>query len=123
MLQKLDLGNENVVAFRWEGKFDEKAFKQSLVQFLPELQSRYKMNIYIEITDIDGVEAKALYEDIKFSFKNLNELREKIEKVAIVTDKDWIRNLSETSSKFIPGIKLKAFTFDEAGTALMYVNE
>lgn len=123
MLHKIDIGDEHVVGFRWEGEFDEKAFKQSLVQFLPELQSRSKMNIYFELVDIGNFEAKAVWEDIKFGFNNMKELKDKIEKVALVTDKDWVRNIAETSYKFIPGIKLKSFTFQESEAAKLFVRE
>lgn len=123
MLHKLDIGDENVAAFRWEGKLDEKAVKQSMVQFLPELQSRHRFNIYLEITDIDGVEAKALWDDMKYSFNSLSELRNKVDKIALVTDKSWISSLAETSYKFIPGLKLKAFNFSETETAKTFVKE
>lgn len=123
MLQKLTSGgNDKVVAFRWEGKFDKKAFDQSMVQFLPELRSRDRMNLYLEVKGIEGVGAKAIWEDIKFSVMNMNEIREKIHKLAVVSDKDWIRLLSETY-KFIPGIKFKSFTFDESDQAILWINE
>lgn len=123
MLQKLGIGDDHVVGFRWEGEFDEKAFKQSLLQFLPELQSRSKMNIYFELIDIGDFEATAVWEDIKFGFNNMKELRDKIDKIALVTDKDWVRNIAESSYKLIPGIKLKSFTFKESEAAKLFVQE
>lgn len=123
MLRKLDIGNEDVVAFRWEGKFDEKAFNQAMVQFLQEFQSRHKMNIYLEVVDLDGFDAQAVWKDLKFSFNNMSDLRKKIDKIALVTNKDWISNLAEMSYKFIPDIKLKAFDFTETETAKLYLQE
>lgn len=113
MLHKLDLGNEHAVGFSWDGKFDQKAFKQSLVQFLPELQSRSKMNIYLEIYEISDVEARAVWDDLKFSINNFKELTDKIDKVALVTNETWLRNIAESSSILIPGISVKTFTFTE----------
>lgn len=123
MLSKLDIGDDKVVAFRWEGDFDEKAFNQAMVQFLQEFQSRYKMNVYLEIADLDDFDAQAVWKDLKFSMQNLNELREKIDKVALVTNKDWISNLAEMSYKFVPDIKLKSFNFAETETARSFVQE
>lgn len=123
MLRKLDIGNDDVVAFRWEGKFDEKAFNQAMVQFLQEFQSRQKMNIYMEVVDLDGFDAQAVWKDLKFSMNNMSELRKKIDKIALVTNKDWISNLAEMSYKFIPDIKLKAFDFTETETAKLFVQE
>lgn len=123
MLHKIDIGDEKVAAFRWEGAFDEKGFKQSLVQFIPELQMRSKMNLYIEVVNLTEVEAKALWEEIKYDVKNINELREKIDKVSLVTDLSWMRTMASTSSAFIPGIRLKTFKFDESDAAQAFVKE
>lgn len=123
MLSKLDIGDDQVVAFRWEGDFDEKAFNQAMVQFLQEFQSRYKMNVYLEIADLDDFDAQAVWKDLKFSMQNWNELREKIDKVALVTNKEWISNLAEMSYKFVPDIKLKSFNFAETETARSFVQE
>src|SRR5690606_8125447 len=121
MLHKLDFEEEHVAGFRWEGKFDDKGFKQSLVQFLPELKMRPRLNIYAEIVNLSEVEAKALWEEVKFDVQNFRELQNKIEKVALVTDMSWIRTMAEASSAVIPGIRLKAFKFDEAEAARTWV--
>lgn len=123
MLHKLDIGDEKVVAYRWEGAFDEKGAKQSLVQFIPELNMHSKLNLYIEVVNLTEVEAKALWEGIKYDMMNINELTGKIEKISLVTDLDWMRNLASTSSAFIPGIRLKAFKFEESEAARAFVKE
>lgn len=121
MLQKLDLGTNKVVAFRWEGDFNLEAFEQAMNKFLPELRSRERMNVYIEIASIGKFEAAAIWEDIKFGFKNMKELRDKIEKIAIVTEEDWVRTLAETAYKFIPGIKLQTYVFKDLKEARTFV--
>lgn len=121
MLHKLNFQEEHVAGFRWEGKFDEKAFKQSLVQFLPELQMRSRLNIYAEIVSLTEVEAKAIWNEVKFDLQNFRELQEKIEKVAVVTDVSWIRTMAEASGSVIPGIRLKSFKFDEAEAAKTWI--
>ena len=121
MLHKIDFEEEHVAGFRWEGKYDEKAFKQSLVQFLPELQMRSKLNIYMEIINLPEVEAKAIWEEVKFDIQNFKELQKKIEKVTLVTDMSWIRTLSEASSTFVPGMRIKAFKLEEAEAAKTWI--
>lgn len=123
MLHKLDLGSDQIVGFSWEGKYDEKAVKQSIGQFLPELRSRAHMNVYLELYEISQVEAKAVWEDLKFSVKNYQEITDKVEKFALVTNVDWVRNLASASSSVISGIKLKTFTFQEKDAARLWVSE
>lgn len=121
MLHKIDIGDENIVGFRWEGKYDEKGVKQSFVQFLPELQAKSKMNLYLEVKDLPEVEAKAIWEEIKFDVQHMREILSKIDKLALVTDMSWMRTMTETSSSFVPGMKAKAFTFEEAEAAKAFV--
>ena len=121
MLHKLDFKEEHVAGFRWEGKFDEKAFKQSLVQFVPELQMRSRLNVYFEVVSLTEVEAKAIWDEMKFDLQNFKDLQKKIEKVALVTDMSWMRTMAEASSSVIPGIRLKSFKFDEAEAAKTWI--
>lgn len=110
----------NVVGFRWKGFFDQKAFQESVEAFLPELNKRDSFNMYFEIVDIEGVEGKALWQDVKFSLQQMSGFQEKIGKIALVSDKGWIRSLSQMSSMFVPHITLKSFSFSEADAALKY---
>jgi len=121
MLHKIDLGSEKAMGFRWEGKYDEKGVKQSILQFLPELQSRAKMNVYLEIQEISDVEARALWDELKFEVKNFKQLTDKIDKIAVVTDESWLRTISEGSSFVLPGIKVKAFTMAESQAGKTWV--
>jgi hypothetical protein len=121
MLQKLDLGTDKVVAFRWEGDFNVEAFEQAMKKFLPELKSRERMNVYLEVASIGKFEAAAVWEDIKFGFKNMKELRDKVDKIALVTDEGWVRTLADTTYKFIPGIKMQSYAFADLKEARSFV--
>ncbi len=121
MLRKMIFEDDRVLAFRWEGRFDKKAFEEAMDKFLPEFRNRKEFNIYIEVTDIEGMDAGAVWEDLKFSAGNFKDLVKKINKVAVVTDSSWLKNLAETSYKLIPGIELKAYNFDESKAAKEWV--
>ena len=122
MLHKLDSSNSKVLAFSWEGDFNKQAFEKAMTEFVPELKTRDEFNIYLEIHSIEGMEAKAVWDDVKFYFRNMPELLEKIEKIALVTDKSWMKNLAELSYKMVPGIELKSFSFDDKVAAREWVS-
>ena len=90
-------------------------------EFLPEFRDRHHLNVYIEVVDIEGIDANAVWQDLKFSAGNIKDLIKKIGKVAVVTDSSWLKNLAETSYKLIPGIELKAYNFDESKAAKEWV--
>lgn len=121
MLTTLESSDDGALFIRWEGAFGEKAFKKALKEFVPELKTRDKMNIYLEVVHLEGVEAKAIWEDLKFYFRNIQELTEKIDRIALVSDISWIKNLTDTAYLFIPGIKLKYFTMNESKKAASFV--
>lgn len=121
MLHKVDLEDNQVVGFRWEGKFDEKGAKQSILQFMQELQMRPKFSVYMEIGSLTEVEAKGIWEELKFEAKNYKDLINKIEKVALVTDMDWMRTIADSSSFMLPNIRLKSFKMQEAEAAKTWI--
>lgn len=124
MLQKLTSGGDDkVVAFKWDGEFTEAAFKQCLVDFLDELRARSRMNLYLEIVNFGKVEPKAVWEDIKFSVKNIKEITDKIDKVALVTDIEWFRTLVDTSGKLIPKTDIRTYSFINSDKAVIWINE
>ncbi len=123
MLHKLDFSDDRVLAFSWEGDFSKKAFEDAMAEFVPELKTRDNFNLYLEMHSIEGMEAKAVWEDIKFYFQNMPELMEKIKKIALVTDKSWMKNLAELSYKMVPGIDLKSFSFEDKKAAREWVKK
>ncbi|GHA30979.1 hypothetical protein GCM10007103_10660 [Salinimicrobium marinum] len=60
-------------------------------------------------------------QDLKFSAGNFKDLLKKIDKVAVITNSSWFKNLAETSFKLIPGIELKAYNFKESKAAKEWV--
>ena len=92
-----------------------------MVQFLPELQSRAHMDVYMEVYEITDVQARALWDELKFDLQNYRQLSQKIDKVALVTNETWLRNLAVGSASLLPGIRLKAFTFEEKEAAKKWV--
>lgn len=123
MLSKIIFEDEKVLAYRWEGKFDKEAFDQAMAKFEPDFKSKDRFNLYFELVDIGGMEASAIWEDLKFYSGNMKELMKKIEKVALVTDKSWLKNLAETSYKLVPGMELKSFKFDDKEVAKQWVRK
>ena|SRR5690554_3028116 len=121
MLQKIEFDDPNVVGFSWTGKFTEQAFHQAMAGFLPELRTRANFNVYVELHALEGVEAAALWKDVKFAVRNMGEITGKINKVALVADENWIKALADVSYALIPGIDLKTFSFSEEPKARMWI--
>lgn len=123
MLQRIEFDDPKVVGLSWTGKFTEQAFNQAMAEFIPELKTRKNFNIYMEMQSLEGVEASALWKDLKFAFKNMGEVTDKINKVALVADEGWIKTLADLSYTLIPGIDLKTYSFFEEVKARVWISD
>lgn len=126
MLEEIDLGlggNDRVVAYRWEGVFDVAGFEQAKTQFLPEVKMRDRLNIFMEVVSLEKVEAEAVWKDLKLAAESYKEFTDKIDRVAIVTDVSWLKNIASASGLVYSKVQIKTFGTHERETAIRWVNE
>ena len=71
---------------------------------------------YAEMHDFKWSSAKAMWEDLKTDIKHLGN----IHTAAIVTDKKWIENITDTAS-IIPNLTAKGFDMDEREQAMEWI--
>lgn len=89
-------------------------------------------NVLQEMTSmVDGQEGMSmLYKITKFEFPSLSTMAVKlsdlprwlgvmkaISKIAVVTEKEWLRNAAEIEGFLIPGLDIKSFEFDQIAEA------
>lgn len=125
MLQQLNLHSENekVFAFRLEGKLRTEDVIRSISEITPALEAPAALNMYVEVVSLEGIEPEALKERIKFAFYNYRKILDKVDRLALVTDIDWMRTAAQFIYDLIPGIEMKAYTFDEAAKARQWIAE
>ena len=120
MLEILDIGLENVVAYRLEGKITEAEMTLVMTLFREKIQRGEKINVYQEIVSIGGVEMDAMVEKLKF-FLELG--LSHFDKIAVVSSKKWIPRLINIEDKIFKGIHMKGFSTDEKDKALGFLKQ
>lgn len=75
-----------------------------------------EVSIYADLTHLDTMTGGALYEDVKVGVKNLGNLN-RFDRVAVVTDKNWIQRTIEVSEKLLPGVEVEVFSNDQVDEA------
>jgi hypothetical protein len=103
---------ENVVGFVAKGKLSSDDYERVLIPAVERaLESHEKARlIYVLGGEFDGMTPGAMRDDTKVGIGTLT----KWEKIAVVTDKDWIRHSVDIFGYLMPG-EVKAFsTHDEA---------
>lgn len=125
MLQKLDLklDNSEILAFRLKGKIYEDDVKRSIALLEPALESPPHFNIYLEVEAIDGISMAALKERISFTVNNYKEIVDKVDKVALVSDMDRLKEVVSTIYELIPSISLEHFPVNDGAKAIDWLKK
>lgn len=118
MIEILDMKNENTLGFKFNGTIEKDDLQTVFKSFEEKMQNNGKVKFYTEISDVDlsDFKTEAIKEDIKFWFKHPGMIPN-FEKVALVTDSNWIKKLFAVECALIPTMEGKSFSFDEKEAA------
>lgn len=122
MLTLLKLDEPNIIAFKLKGKLTKEIMQDILKSAVAELETPNHFSFYLEIESIEGMDFSVITEDLKFCFKHLGEYLKKLDKIAFVTDKKWLRFFATLEYSFIPWVDLKAFPLNEKKVAIDWIN-
>lgn len=121
MIKKIQFAEEDILGFEVDGKVSEPAFVQMMQDLIPALDAPGHIKIYVEIPRYEGTEWQVIWDSLKWSTQQLGKYFRKVDKIALVTDKTWIRVLASAEYTLIPGIEEKSFTFAEKEEALAFI--
>ena len=118
MLEMIDIGVENAVAYLLEGKITEEEMKSILSIFKEKIKKGEKLIVYQEIVSIGGVEFDAMVEKLKFFFDvGISHF----DKIAVVTHKKWIHKLVDLEDKIFKSFDMKGFAVEEKDQAIEFL--
>jgi hypothetical protein len=118
MIDTLQIFPENVLAFVCRGRVTKSDYDTVLVPaVLRVLEEHRKARLYYETAeDFAGFDASAAWEDFKLGMKHLN----RWERVAVVTDVEWLTQTVRFFRFLMPGA-LKVFPLGEAAQARAWI--
>ena len=118
MIEMLDIGDTNVVAYRVGGKVTEEEMNSVLSIFKEKIQAGKKLSIYQEITSVGGAEFDAIIEKLKFfrefGLSNFN-------RIAVVTHKEWMHKIIDLEGKLFKKFDIRGFSIDDKDEALEFL--
>ena len=118
MLDVLDIGIENAIAFRIGGKITKSQMDRALLIAKEKTEKYGNIVVLEEITSFDGIEVGAIVDE----FKYLIEVgMSNITKVAIVTDKNWISKIVKLDDKIFKNTEMKCFSLSEKELAIEFL--
>src|SRR5262245_36959259 len=112
MIEKLKAPSDKVLAFKLSGKLHDEDYKQFVPAVDAAVEKEGKVRILAQFHDFHGWDAKALWDDIKFSTTHCT----KIERIALVGEKTWEKWMATVCKPFTMA-KIKYFGAGELDTA------
>ena len=118
MIERLEGFPDNVIALAGKGHVTWKDYEEVLVPAVEEAFSKHqKISLYYELgPQFSGIEMGAAWADFKDGVRHFF----KWEKMAVVTDVEWIRRAINGFGVFMPG-DLRVFPNSEAAAARTWV--
>ena len=118
MLEKISDVPDSVLGFRASGELTGDDYRNVLVPAVEAaLQSRDELRLlYVLGDDVTGFSAGAAWQDTKVGMEHVS----RWEKIAVVTDKEWIRHSVNIFGYLIPG-EIKAYPAAAEGDARAWI--
>jgi hypothetical protein len=119
MIEVLSDFPENVVAVACHGQVTREDYENVLVPRVEHALARNdKVHLYYEVApDFKSIEPGAMWEDFKVGFAHLS----RWDRIAVVTDIDWIGNTIKAFSFVMPA-EVRVFPTQEAQRAKAWIS-
>ena len=92
------------LGFRAFGKITSDEYRKMMEPIYAALERGEELNIYFELADdFDGLDVGALWQDLKAAGSVGLKHRSSWQRMALVTDKDWVRHAASAFGWLAPG--------------------
>jgi len=120
MLEMIDIGVENAIAYRLGGKITEEEMLSALDIFREKIDKGEKLVVYQEVESIGGAEFDAMVEKFKF-FKEYGFNFSHFSKVAVVTHSKWLHKIVDLEDKIFRNVEMKGFSIEDKDKAIQFL--
>jgi hypothetical protein len=120
MLERMDIGKTNVLAFKATGKVTTDEMKEVSPQINRAIQDHGRIRLFLEVDDYKAMSAGAFFEDAQLTPKMRS-----IEKVAVVGESRTQKSLADLANLVgnISNTEVKYFTTDRKDEAIDWVTK
>lgn len=120
MIETIDDMPTGTIGFRASGKLTRDDYREILEPVLRKAAELGEIRMLFQLTDFEGLEPGAWFEDVKTGFGQGIGHRSAWKRSAIVTDVDWVEKALNLFSWMTPG-EVKVFGLDQLVQAKSWV--
>ena len=118
MIETIETSSPKVLGMKVCGKLHDEDYKKFVPLVDAEIAREGKVNVLAQFHDFHGWDAKALWDDIKFSATHCT----KITRIALVGEKSWERWMANVCKPFTMA-KVRYFDVSQTDAAKTWLNE
>ena len=118
MIEQLTGLPAHTVGFKMSGKLHDEDYKKFVPLVDAEIAKEGKINVLAQFHDFHGWDAKALWDDIKFSTTHCT----KIKRIALVGERSWEKWMAAVCKPFTMA-KIRYFDASEIEAAKAWLGE
>ncbi|HYE96598.1 MAG TPA: STAS/SEC14 domain-containing protein [Rubricoccaceae bacterium] len=119
MIEVLNVGPD-VLAYRINGRIERVDIERAFIEVDRRLAREGPLRAYVEVLSLDGISLDALGRDVWLGMQRLG-LFPRLEKVALVSDSDWLQTLPSLPNPLMPRLEARAFPLQERAQAQAWV--
>ena len=120
MLEMIDIGVDEVIAYRLGGKITKEEMTSALTIFREKIDKGEKLIVYQEVESIGGAEFDAMVEKFKF-FKDVGFNFSHFSKIAVVTHSKWLHKIVNLEDKIFRNVDMKGFPVEKKDKAIEFL--
>jgi hypothetical protein len=113
MIKELDGLPPGVIGFEARGKLRAEDYRDVVLPALERAAEGGDVRFVIVMSDFDGMSGGALWQDLKLGIEHLRAWK----RIALVTDIEWMRHMTELFGWMTPG-ETKTFTLAQRQEAI-----
>ena len=99
MFTIIPINTNHVIAFKASGTLTDADYQEFLPKLEEMIKSEGPLAVYVDMTDFEGWEAKAAWDDFKFGLHHTFDFT----RMAVVGDKKWLNGMMKIASIFFKG--------------------
>ena len=116
-IREIELSDDRLLGIAIVGKLNRADYDRLNVLIEEKVRHHGHARILLEVINIGGLSAGALWEDLKASVR----LYSSIERMAIIGDQSWLKPSVKVSDLLTPGLEMAAFSSTDHGRAIAWL--
>ena len=112
----------HVAAFHCQGTLSADDYDHCIAQIETRLATHRRIAVFVDLTGLSGLTPEAMAKDLRYALSKFGEY-DRFARAAIVTERDWLAQISSMGALFFPKTELRTFGPAEREAALAWIGE